>query len=231
MHTLRTSDRVAVKPHASPIFHAIQYMLGVQTRGHRRVRRERLAEGRAAVGRGQGVALHDTVGLVARHAGAGEREQHALRMHEAAARIEIARHALDVHAQTFNDIGEIVRHVVRRQERVRQDDALDRGMTDVALMPQRLILETGDRVATQQARETGDSLAAHRIALVRHRRGTLLLLGERLLGLAHLGAHEVTDLGRDLVHGAPEHRDRTQERGMTIALHDLIGDGLRFEAE
>src|SRR3981081_942377 len=29
---LRPQDRVAVKPHASPIFHAIQYMLGHQTR-------------------------------------------------------------------------------------------------------------------------------------------------------------------------------------------------------
>src|SRR6201993_5619371 len=30
--TLRPQDRVAVKPHASPIFHAIQYLLGRQTR-------------------------------------------------------------------------------------------------------------------------------------------------------------------------------------------------------
>ena len=30
-HTLRPKDRVAVKPHASPIFHAIQYMMGRQT--------------------------------------------------------------------------------------------------------------------------------------------------------------------------------------------------------
>ncbi len=30
-HVLRPEDRVAVKPHASPIFHAIQYLLGQQT--------------------------------------------------------------------------------------------------------------------------------------------------------------------------------------------------------
>jgi pyruvate dehydrogenase E1 component len=30
--SLRPQDRVAVKPHASPIFHAIQYLLGRQTR-------------------------------------------------------------------------------------------------------------------------------------------------------------------------------------------------------
>ena len=31
-HTLRPQDRVAVKPHAAPNFHAIQYLLGRQTR-------------------------------------------------------------------------------------------------------------------------------------------------------------------------------------------------------
>jgi pyruvate dehydrogenase E1 component len=31
-HVLRPQDRVAVKPHASPIYHAIQYLLGRQTR-------------------------------------------------------------------------------------------------------------------------------------------------------------------------------------------------------
>ena len=32
LDVLRPQDRVAVKPHASPIFHAIQYLLGRQTR-------------------------------------------------------------------------------------------------------------------------------------------------------------------------------------------------------
>jgi pyruvate dehydrogenase E1 component len=31
-HALRSEDRVAVKPHASPVFHAIQYLLGHQSR-------------------------------------------------------------------------------------------------------------------------------------------------------------------------------------------------------
>ena len=31
-HVLRPQDRIAVKPHASPIFHAIQYLAGNQTR-------------------------------------------------------------------------------------------------------------------------------------------------------------------------------------------------------
>src|SRR6201998_3101669 len=32
LDVLRPQDRVAVKPHASPVFHAIQYLLGHQTR-------------------------------------------------------------------------------------------------------------------------------------------------------------------------------------------------------
>jgi pyruvate dehydrogenase E1 component len=32
LHALRPEDRVAVKPHAAPVFHAIQYLAGVQTR-------------------------------------------------------------------------------------------------------------------------------------------------------------------------------------------------------
>ena len=31
-HALRPEDRVAVKPHASPVFHAAQYLTGGQTR-------------------------------------------------------------------------------------------------------------------------------------------------------------------------------------------------------
>src|SRR3954464_13178531 len=32
LDVLRPQDRVAVKPHASPMFHALQYLLGHQTR-------------------------------------------------------------------------------------------------------------------------------------------------------------------------------------------------------
>jgi pyruvate dehydrogenase E1 component len=31
-HALRPEDRVAVKPHAGPVLHAIQYLMGRQTR-------------------------------------------------------------------------------------------------------------------------------------------------------------------------------------------------------
>lgn len=34
LNVLRPEDRIAVKPHASPVFHAIQYLLGKQSRGN-----------------------------------------------------------------------------------------------------------------------------------------------------------------------------------------------------
>ena len=34
MHALRPADRIAVKPHASPVYHAIQYLLGRQNRAN-----------------------------------------------------------------------------------------------------------------------------------------------------------------------------------------------------
>ena len=30
-HDLQAADRISVKPHASPVFHAIQYIMGNQT--------------------------------------------------------------------------------------------------------------------------------------------------------------------------------------------------------
>ena len=59
--TLRPQDRVAVKPHAGPVFHAINYLFGRQTRekmeGLRAVRR-RPGLSQPGEGRGGGGFLH-----------------------------------------------------------------------------------------------------------------------------------------------------------------------------
>ena len=48
------------------------------------------------------------------------------------------------------------------------------------------------------------------IALVRHGRRALLLLAEKLLGLAHFGALQVANFGGDLVQRAGDHGQRRQ---------------------
>ena len=58
--------------------------------------------------------------------------------------------------------------------RVGEDDALDRRVRDVALVPQRDVLEPGLQVAAQHPGEPAELLALHRVALVRHRARALL---------------------------------------------------------
>ena len=101
--------------------------------------------------------------------------------------------------RALDDPREAIEHVVEREECVRHDDALGRRVRDVALVPERHVLEPDDRGRADDAREPGDPLGDLRVALVRHRRRALHAGGERLLDLAHLGAREMTDLGREPV--------------------------------
>ena len=99
-------------------------------------------------------------------------------------------------------------HVVEDDRRVGQDDPFGARVADVPLVPQRLVLERGVRVAAQQPGKARDPLGQDRVALVGHRRRALLARPERLLDLADLGVLEVADLGREALQRAAEDRDR-----------------------
>ena len=73
--------------------------------------------------------------------------------------------------------GRPVQGEVQRDRRVGRDYALDRGMRDVALVPQRDVLQRRRHHAAHEAGEAGDVLRQHGIALVRHGGGALLALG------------------------------------------------------
>ena len=79
-----------------------------------------------------------------------------------------------------------------------------RRVADVALVPERLVLERRLGVAAQQPGEAGDPLGEDRVALVGHRARALLAGAERLLDLADLGVLEVADLGREPLDRAAE---------------------------
>ena len=185
---------------------------------------EQLAERALLLPRLHRVALHDPVRLVAARARLDEREQHRLAEHEPERRVEVAQHPLGIHAQALDDLRELHEHVVREHERVGNDDALDRRVRDVALVPQRDVFERGLQVAAQHAREPAQLLRLDRVALVRHRaRALLLALAERLLGLAHLGALQVTDLERERLDARADRRARVQHLGVAIARQHLRG--------
>ncbi len=122
-------------------------------------------------------------------------------------------------------------HEVERHARVGKDHALDRRVADVALVPERLVLEGCGRIAADHAREAGDVLEPPRVALVRHRRRALLARAELLLHLAHLRAREVTQLDGDLLARRCDQRERADERRVAVALHHLRGGGLETDAE
>ncbi len=140
--------------------------------------------------------------------------------------LEVLAHPLHVHGHALHERDRAVLQIVEQDRRVGQDHPLDRGVGDVALVPQRDVLQRRLRVPAQHAREPGDLLALDRVALVRHRARALLPGAERLLHLAHLGALQVPDLGREPLQPCARERDRPQQLGVPVARHDLRGDVL-----
>ena len=199
--------------------------------GDARVRFDQPTEVEAFVPGAQGVPLHQAIRLVAGQPGLDQREQDALREEEAVAPLQVCEHPLGEDDEAFDQPGEPVEHVVEREERVRHDDALGRRVRDVALVPESDVLEADLRGGADDAREAADPLRDDRVALVRHRRRALLSLAERLLHLAHLGAGEVADLGREPVERRGDERERGEELGVAVARDDLRRDRLRLETE
>ena len=142
--------------------------------------------------------------------------------HDAARTIQVLAHPIRIDDHAGDDAREPPQHVIERDEAVGQDHALDRRMRDVALVPERDVLEARRlALARTQPRQADDLLAADRIALVRHRRRALLPLGERLLDLADLGLLQAADLERELLERRRRDRERRQQLGVTVALNHL----------
>src|ERR1044071_5527131 len=94
-------------------------------------------------------------------------------------------------------------------------------MRDVALVPQRDILETNDTICADHARDPADALRDDRIALVRHCARTLLTFRETLLRLANLGALPVTNVQSKLLQRRRDDRECRQILGIDVSLNDL----------
>ena len=100
----------------------------------------------------QGVSLHEPVRVVAREAGLDERQQDALAEDEAVRRVEVRAHALGVDDEPVDEPREAVEHVVEGEEGVGEDDALGARVRDVALVPERDVLEPDRRAAARTTR-------------------------------------------------------------------------------
>ena len=126
---------------------------------------------------------------------------------------------------------EAVRHVhhevqdrVGREERLRHADTLVRRVVERALEPLRRSRDGRvQRVDHDVAREGRDALAAHRVALVRHRGGTDLILLERLLDL--LEVLQQADVVRELRRALRDAAQHVQHLAVELSRVGLAGYG------
>ena len=115
--------------------------------------------------------------------------------------------------------------------RIRQHDPLHRRMGDVALVPQRDILQSGLQVGAHHAGEPADRLGGDRVALVGHRRRALLPRLEPLAHLGHLGALEVAELDGDELARRASRREHAQSNSAwrSRAITCVAGTGAQPE--
>ena len=111
----------------------------------------------------------------------------------------LLQHALGVDEEAGDELLGFGEEIVGEDGGVGEDDALGGGVGDVALVPEGDVLEGDLGVGADDAGEAADLLAGDRVPFMRHGRRALLLFAEELLGLADLGALEMTDFGGDLV--------------------------------
>src|ERR1035438_5246158 len=84
--------------------------------------------------------------------------------------------------ESVSETSRFTQHIHRELECVGQHHAFDTGMRDVAFVPQSYVFQSGLQVPPKDATESAQALRENRIALVRHRRRTLLAGGEGLFG-------------------------------------------------
>ena len=145
--------------------------------------------------------------------------------------LEVRPHPLRVHDQPLDEPCKAVEHVVEREEGVGKDDTLGARVGDIALVPERDVLEADQSRGPHDAGESADPLGDDRISLVRHGGGALLPASEGLLHLSHLRAGQMADLGREALERRGAEGERGQELRVAVAGDDLRRGGLGDEPE
>ena len=130
-----------------------------------------------------------------------------------------------------HDAREAAQHVIERDEAVGQDHALDRRVRDVALVPERDVLER--RLALPRSSRARPTICSQPIGLrlCGIADEPFWPLRERLLDLADLGLLQAADLERELLERRGGDGERRQQLGVAIALDHLRRDRRRLEAE
>ena len=154
----------------------IELRLGTATPASRDLLPHSVLEAEAAVPGVLRGALDRGVRVIARHTVIDERRQHALTEEDAAGGLHVGAHPIGVDVEAVHHPRHVAQHEMEEPRRVRQDHALGRRVRDVALVPQRHVLERHLRVSADHPRQPGHALGHDRVPLVRHGARALLAL-------------------------------------------------------
>jgi len=179
---------------------------------------------------GHRAALDEGIGVLARDALLGQGEQNALRMNEAAEAVEIFAHPFRIDDEIFDDARKAMQREIKMDRRVRANPAFNRGMGNIALVPERHILHGRDDAHAHQTRKAGEIFGQHRVALVRHRRGAFLAGREILLGFENLRPLKMAYFGCKALDRRGDDAERSEESGVPVARNDLRRDRLDRQA-
>src|SRR5918997_1044911 len=141
---------------------------------------------------------------VAGHAALDEGEQDTAREYDASSAVQVLEHAVLVDLEPAQDTGCGAEHVEGQDRGVGEYDALSRGVGDVPLLPEGVVLEADGGVRAQQTGHAAKAFGKNRVTFVGHRGGALLPTSERLCQLSDLGTLGAPDLERYLLHRRTE---------------------------
>ena len=175
--------------------------------------------------------LHQLVGRLACQALAHESKHHAFAEKEPASQLQVVVHAFLVDHQAVDQPGRSAHHEICDARGIRADHPLHRRMRNVALVPERHILQGRARVRAQQARQPAQVLRKNRVLLVGHGGRALLSSTECLHRLTHLGSLPVPDGERDTLHRSAQPGQSHEVARVAIARHDLGGNHLRVQTQ
>src|SRR5438552_11656493 len=104
-------------------------------------------------------------------------------------------------------------------------------MRNIALVPERNVLESGLRVRAHHAGKSTDLLASNWIPLVRHRRRAFLFFAEIFFYFADFGTLKMANFRGDFVERAGYHGKSSEISRMAIALNNLRRNCGSFQSQ
>ena len=175
--------------------------------------------------------MHRFVGRFAGKSGTSKREQNRLAKIETSRQLQITPHVFRINAQSTYQLAQFYQHVIQQRARIRQNDPLRAGMTDVTLVPKRDVLHRCHRVPAHDSSQPTQPLPGNWIAFVRHGRAPLLAFAEKFFHFQNFSALKVSEFGSPAVDRRCDQCQGRQKFSVAIALHDLGRDCSRTQPE